>query len=329
MLKKIALFIYYFAKLMLFGMKKWLITLIVVVLVFFLTAYIFIPSQFTISNIVLVKANSNSVYRCLTNETSWGNFFGEKIKNNNFKRGNTIFKVNKQLMQGIEMSIKEKGASLQGLIEVLPLSNDSTGIRWTANIENGTNPFKKIKNYFIAQHVKIITVDMLNNMQKFLENEKNIYGISVYSTNVKDTLLITTKTVFKNYPSVENIYSLINMLQRYAKANGAMQTDYPILSIRTSDSLNYETLAGLPVNKELKNYNSILYKEMPSTGRLLATNKVQGGPYTISKAFKSLQNYFEDHKYISPAVPFQSIITNRMQEKDTAKWITVIYHPVY
>ena len=66
------------------------------VLVFFLTAYIFIPSQFTISNIVLVKANSNSVYRCLTNETSWGNFFGEKIKNNNFKRGNTIFKVNKQ-----------------------------------------------------------------------------------------------------------------------------------------------------------------------------------------------------------------------------------------
>jgi len=314
---------------MLFGMKKWLITLTIIVLLFFLAAYIFIPSQFTISNIVLVKANPNSVYRCLTNKTLWGNFFGERTENNNFKRGNTMFKVNKELMQGIEILITEKGSPLQGLIEVLPLSSDSTAIRWTANIENGGSPFKKIKNYFIVRHVKTITIAMLHNMQKFLENEKNIYGINVYNTDVKDTLLITTKTVFKNYPSVQNIYSLINMLQRYVKANGAMQTGYPILSVRTSDSINYETQVGLPVNKKLKNYNFILYKEMPSTGRLLATNKVQGGPYTISRAFKSLQNYFEDRKYISPAVPFQSIITNRMQEKDTAKWITVIYYPVY
>jgi hypothetical protein len=31
----------------------------------------------------------------------------------------------------------------------------------------------------------------------------------------------------------------------------------------------------------------------------------------------------------TPAIPYQSIITNRLTETDTTKWITKIYQPIF
>ena len=30
---------------------------------------------------------------------------------------------------------------------------------------------------------------------------------------------------------------------------------------------------------------------------------------------------------MSPAIPFESLITNRLEEPDTSKWVTKIYYP--
>ena len=34
-----------------------------------------------------------------------------------------------------------------------------------------------------------------------------------------------------------------------------------------------------------------------------------------------------DNALSSPAIPFESLVTNRMQEPDTSKWVTKIYYP--
>jgi hypothetical protein len=239
-----------------------------------------------------------------------------------------MFKVKQKLMESLVVQVKKDGVFFPGLIKVLPLGNDSAAINWTIDIKNGANPLRKIKNFFVARKLEAATIDILNNMRAFLENNKNIYDIDVRIVGVKDTLMITVKKTFKNYPSPQDVYILIGMLQHYAANNGAKQTGYPMLNIKTKDSANFETMAGLPVSKSLKDSGVLLHKELPSTGRMLTTN-IKGGPYTIAGAFHHLEDYMADYKFTSPAIPYQSIITNRLQEADTSKWETTIYYPIY
>ena len=62
-------------------------------------------------------------------------------------------------------------------------------------------------------------------------------------------------------------------------------------------------------------------------GNILVTD-VKGGPYNIAKAFEAVEKYTEDHNRMAPAIHFQSLVTDRRQERDTSKWITRIYWPV-
>ena len=57
--------------------------------------------------------------------------------------------------------------------------------------------------------------------------------------------------------------------------------------------------------------------------------EVVGGEYTVAKASKSLQQYFTDYKKTSMAINFTMLITDRMYQPDTTKWITRLYQPVY
>lgn len=310
---------------MLHNMKKWMIAVFIVFLLFFVIIYFLIPSQFTVSNTILVKANTNSIYRCLSNEAKWKKILDEDASANNL--GQKI-KIGQKLMGSIELQINDKGLSFPGLIQLLTLNNDSAVIKWTLNVTGGS-PIKKLQNFFIAKNLKKSTAEILGTMKKFLEKEENIYDIKVQMVGIKDTLLIAIKTISKNPPGLQEVYDRIGKLQNYAAANGASQTGYPMLSIRTGDSINFEIITGLPVDKDLKGNGIILHKEMPSTGRMLATDEIQGGPYTIRKAFNNLEDFVADHKFISPAVPFESLISNRMLEKDTARWKTKIYYPVY
>lgn len=302
-----------------------MIAVFIVFLLFFVIIYFLIPSQFTVSNTILVKANTNSIYRCLSNEAKWKKILDEDASADNL--GQKI-KIGQKLMGSIELQINDKGSSFPGLIQLLTLNNDSAAIKWTLNVTGGS-PIKKLQNFFIAKNLKKSTAEILGTMKKFLEKEENIYDIKVQMVGIKDTLLIAIKTISKNPPGLQEVYNRIGKLQNYAAANGASQTGYPMLSIRTGDSINFEIITGLPVDKDLKGNGIILHKEMPSTGRMLATDEIQGGPCTIRKAFNNLEDFVADHKFISPAVPFESLITNRILEKDTARWKTKIYYPVY
>jgi hypothetical protein len=56
--------------------------------------------------------------------------------------------------------------------------------------------------------------------------------------------------------------------------------------------------------------------------------EVKGGVYTAEKAIEVLSVYANDKKRISPAIPYQSLVTDRMQVSDTSKWITRLFYPV-
>lgn len=141
-----------------------------------------------------------------------------------------------------------------------------------------------------------------------------------------DSNYIFTSATSANYPVTDTIYKMIDRLKNYVSKNGAKETGYPMLNI-FKERESYIVKVALPVDKKLTNSGDIKYRWMLKGGNILIA-EVKGGSYQIEKAFKEMANYVEDHNRVAPAIPFQSLITDRRQEPDTNKWVTKIYWPV-
>ena len=89
----------------------------------------------------------------------------------------------------------------------------------------------------------------------------------------------------------------------------------------------YKIMVAIPINKIVPTTEKFLLKRMVP-GKILVT-EVKGGAYTADVALRQLTLYMEDNRLISPAIPFQSLITERIKEADTTKWMTKIYFPVF
>jgi hypothetical protein len=61
----------------------------------------------------------------------------------------------------------------------------------------------------------------------------------------------------------------------------------------------------------------------------LLTAEVKGGAHTVSEAEKQLENYVRDYQIVSPAIPFQTLVTDRRKEMDTARWVSIVNYPVF
>ncbi|HCL84759.1 MAG TPA: hypothetical protein DIC22_12330, partial [Chitinophagaceae bacterium] len=70
----------------------------------------------------------------------------------------------------------------------------------------------------------------------------------------------------------------------------------------------------------------VFYRRMVPGNFLCA--EVKGGPFTVNEAVKQLDFFLQDHNKTQIAIPFQQLITNRLSEPDTSKWITRVYLPV-
>jgi hypothetical protein len=100
-----------------------------------------------------------------------------------------------------------------------------------------------------------------------------------------------------------------------------------MLNIYKNSDSSYLARVALPVDKKLNDSGNIQYRWMLKGGNILIT-EVKGGPHQIEKAFGEMANYVEDHGRTAPAIPFQSLVTDRRIEPDTNKWITKVYWPV-
>jgi len=99
-----------------------------------------------------------------------------------------------------------------------------------------------------------------------------------------------------------------------------------MMNIKQSEDGRYETQVAIPTNHLLQNDGKIHYRRMVP-GYFMVT-EVKGGSFTIQEAMKQMDYYVSDYKKTVMAKPFQILVTNRLTETDTSKWITKIYIPV-
>ncbi|HEY9195301.1 MAG TPA: GyrI-like domain-containing protein, partial [Mucilaginibacter sp.] len=225
------------------------------------------------------------------------------------------------------LTITVNKTRLKSRIAYLP-GDLSVDVVWTTDINSGINPVQRVKAYCDAQKLKAGVSDILNQLKTFLQNDRNAYGYHIYIDKVKDPILLATSVNQSNYPGMPSVYAIISKLKSQAVLKGAKQTAFPMLNITKVSPASYQVSMALPVDKMISTDKGTFINKMVAGGNLLVTD-VKGGPNTIADALGQIKQYMKDHKLISPAMPFESLVTDRVAERDTSKWVTKIYYPIF
>jgi hypothetical protein len=307
-------------------MNKWFLGIASLLLVAVVSIYAFIPGTTSVARSVRINASEKNIYRVLADQSQWAKWLPEFNLTEDFAFKGVSYRITEKFLRVINVDIYMGNDTFPSNMTLTPIRSDSVEVLWTVTSERSLNPVKRLQRHYEALSHQNNLAEILNALNTFLSEERNIYGIDVEVTSVKDTLLITTKKAFPEPPDNNDVYTLVRGLQQYIVKQSGRETGFPMLNTRRTDNDHIEVMVAIPINKELPQSEVFKIKRMAPL-KILRT-EVQGGPYTIRNAFSQMENYVQDLRYQSPAIPFESLVTDRFVEQDTSKWITRIYYPV-
>lgn len=309
-------------------MKKWITALLAVLVISFIITYIIIPGEVQINKSLAVKTPATTILRFLGDTSKWKKWWPAEAKTTStFFYKDHQYRLSNIMYNALDVVITHNHFSINNRIILFPYGRDSANLLWESKIKTGYNPIFRVRAYFSSKEIEDNISMLLQHFISFINDSKNIYGYNITLTTLKDTTLISAKFTSKLYPSTASIYSVISNLKKYFALSGARETNYPMLNIRKTDS-NYVTMVAIPVDRALKGNKLFLPKRMIIIKDNTLLIEVHGGVSSIQKAFFELGNYMQDHHYGAPALPFESLVTDRSKEADTTKWITRIYAPI-
>jgi len=296
------------------------------------SAWLFIPGKLKITSSASYLANGQGVYDFLKADSNWkkwwpGKSTTEASNKMNYTYSGYDFHIDKILYQAYEIILSQKEKEHSALMTIIQLSNDSTRIEFTTEVDAETNPFKRIANYFKARRIKKTFDSIIQSLVSYTREVKNIYGFNIRNEKVQMEYLLSANTQLTHYPSTAEVYSLIGKIRDYLKTTDAKEEFSPMVNIETKDSILYFVRVGVPVNKKLPGTESVSIKQMLKNGNILVA-EVTGDRKSIEHALKQFEKYISDYRRTIVAIPFQSLETDRLKVTDSTKWVTKIYYPV-
>lgn len=289
-----------------------------------LVAYFLLPAQPVIYKKVTLPVNQNAVVKLLTQQDKWQQWW--PADDNEIVYDSLNFSFQQEMSKTAILRVPFKDTLLTAQLNTILYKVDLSGIIFQTSLPASSNPLQKISNYFRSQRIAGEAEEILRRLKAFAEKEENIYGFAVRQEKVKDSMLVAIRFQTTGYPETIRIYSAIAELRSYINAEGAKETGAPMLHTDPADNQQYRVMVAIPVNRVLNGNGPIEPKRMV-LGNILVT-EVKGGPHTVEKAMQVFQQYVIDHRRTSPAIPYQSLITDRLQQPDTTKWVTRLYYPV-
>lgn len=316
-------------------MKKVLLGLFLLVILTVTAVFIFIPSQLHISAVTVMKTNTNSLYRYLSDEANWKKWWPndsqekELTDETNHPTFNDFtYRLSKKLYNAIDVQMVKKDQVIDGKILIIQVAQDSAIVQWQSALTTSLNPVKRLLRYQEAVNIKKNITVILDSLKSFNENKEKVYGISINHTTLKDTTLVAIKTVTSSYPSTSDIYKLVENLQTYIASQKAKQVDFPILNITKKDSLHYNLMVAIATDRTLNGKGKIAFKRMIAYKDKILTADVKGGPEKINQAYDGLNTFMKDYNLTSPVIPWETLVTDRSKEPDHTKWVTKICIPI-
>jgi len=302
--------------------NKWLVAVSIIIVLFVAGVYVFIPSQLTLSTVKAFKCNAGGAVRTMNDGDSWKKWWPDKGVNG------YSYHVAGKLYQEVGISLEKEGHSFEGRLAFIQKGPvDSALIHWQCRFSTSLNPLKRIAQYREAFLVRRTMDTVLSLMGGFLEKKVNIYGMEIHNDMSKDSCLAVTKWMASSYPTTADIYKVIADLRSYIASQGAKEIDYPMLHVASPQNGQLEIMVAVPIDRGVK-ANGRIFPRNFVPWKIL-TGEVTGGIFMAERGMEQMGKYLEDYQRTAMAVSFQSLVTERIQETDTSRWVTRIIVPVY
>lgn len=309
-------------------MRKWFIVIPLLVIAVLATAYFLQPSTQAQSFETTIGCPQRAVARYIINKNQWPKWWpGKKTGENDFSFGGCNYKIGEILLNGFKTVVYHDHDSLKGLLQFIYFGVDSTQFKWTSTYTFSKSPLKRLEE---KKRLAVLTDNvqsLLNEMKNYFSDRAKVYGLRIETTTEKDSTMLLYKTTFNHYPSTEEIYKIIYSIRNYIKTNGGKENDYPMLNVHKEGVDRFETRVAVPTESDVTPTGKFEVKKMV-LGNILVS-QVEGGMEKVREGEKQLANYVQDYNIPSPAIPFQSLVTERISEPDSSKWITRLYYPIF
>lgn len=308
-------------------MKKWIVAVAVCIAILTSLLFIFIPGTIVVNKSLLIGSNLKGLKRVLSADKNWHKWWPGTTDEKSLIFDNNFYSFTDNTFSSIFIKIKNNNLETKSSLTFIPVTIDSTKLDWEVQIPTSLNPIKRLQTYiFIRSLQKDISV-LLSNIKQYYTSNASLYNLDIRREIVDDSTMISTFDSTRGYPSTEKIYSLIDKLRAYIGSQQALATDSPMLNIYSRDNKTFFARVAFPTNKALPSKGDIAFRKMLYGGNIL-TAVVKGPPDKAESAIETMENYLSDYEMSSPAIPFYSLVTNRLAERDSTKWTTKIYYPV-
>lgn len=313
-------------------MKRLIFIVVTFLLLGIAAVYIFIPATLTVTETAGIRCVADAALRKITDRNAWPGWWPGKINTGSdsvrsYQLNETVYTVNQRMLHTVALLIKHNNDTATSYMSVLNLPGDSSIIKWECSLTAGKNPFQRIKAYREALALKKNMHTVIVAAQQYLSSFENVYGSNFREASTTDTVLITTRAVSPAYPSTAFVYSMVNKLRAFCTSGKCTITGPPMLNITGLDTGSYQVMVALPVAHSVPVSGGIQLQKMVP-GRFIIAD-VHGGPHAIENTHRQLLYFFRDYHRTAMAIPFEYLVTDRLQETDTSKWVTRIYSPVY
>ena len=313
-------------------MKKWLIGVFAIVILFLISCQIFIPQKIMVTRTVVAKANLNGVYRFLSSDSNWIKWWPEQFSAPEGstpalpESGGFQFIKNKLAYNSFEFTIKKNKETTPSLLHLVTHDKDSTKIEWSTTMHSSNNPFSKISHYLDARNLNRRLASILTAMQNHISQVKHIYGVDIRKEKIMLEFLVSRRIKIPHYPTNEDIYGLINEIKKHLEKKQVKQQASPIFNIEPSGANDFLLLVATPVTNPLANEGNFTTLKLLKNGQILVT-EVNGGLAAVDSVLKKIKIYADDHQHLNVALPYRIFLTDRTKVKDTSKWLTQISYP--
>ncbi|MEN9571565.1 MAG: hypothetical protein RL172_2796 [Bacteroidota bacterium] len=308
-------------------MKKWIATLVILLICVSAFTYLYIPNTINIKAETDIPATQQGLHRMLLDKGNVKKWWpGTATDTALLLHGNQYQFINNNISL-LVVPVNSNHFALHSSLYIVSIQTDSVHLAWVGQVQAPANPVKRWQVWRAANAINNDWAVLLKSMRNFYSNNQNIYGIKVEKALVADSILITTSATTLTYPSTEFIYQLLDKLDAHAVQGGAQKTSNPMLNIEKNETGNYHVRVAQPLNKALPDAQGVFCKRMLGNGNILVA-EVTGPGSRAAEAYKQIALYASDYQRVPPAIAFYSLVTNRRTQTDSSKWVTKIYFPV-
>lgn len=287
-----------------------------------------LPKQQEYTNKILVNCTPTAATRVMSDINNWKKWWPGQINQDSiFSFRNHPLKIQTILLNGFYANINLQDIPAFLDVQFLSAPNKQSEFSYSYTIYYSSNPFTKLIQLIKTSTAKTEVTSLLNEIKSNLEDVKKVYGFEITEERVPNAIHISTKREFDHYPKTDDIYLLIDALNKYISENNAKGINDPIYNIFTPDDKHYQLMVAIATDRPLPTNNTFLFKEMVR-GKIIVGKSI-GPNNTIDQCMKQVEYFVKDHGRSSPAIQFSRLITDRRREKDSTKWITTINYPVF